>query len=238
MGARRRTSSGSAFAQALASNGDLVQNALGNLAGSDELISVRGRATSSAPSSASRSCGARPMTASAPRSRNWRSSCAHRGASSRRCSPRATIPRRRDPDAGAGAGDRALPDRETAHPQGTARGARGPGPGDQAPGHPAEIHQHRAGAGAVRRAGTADRRVAPAHAHDCGRSCREPRHERAPLSPGCCSPASRSSSSRYGSPRSGTWNARRLPGTWCCPGLSAGSTRSPPSRCARATTPT
>ena len=35
--------------QALASNGDLVQNALDNLSGSADLISVRGRASFSRP---------------------------------------------------------------------------------------------------------------------------------------------------------------------------------------------
>ena len=37
------------MAQAWASNGDLVQNALGNLSGSADLISVRGRATFTRP---------------------------------------------------------------------------------------------------------------------------------------------------------------------------------------------
>ena len=43
-GCARRTSSGSGFAMAWANNGDFVANAVDNLAGSSDLISIRGRA--------------------------------------------------------------------------------------------------------------------------------------------------------------------------------------------------
>src|SRR4029077_11076002 len=71
----------------------------------------------------------------------------------------------------AGEGDRALPDREAAHPQGAAPGARGSGRRHQPPGYDAQGHQHPHRAVPVRARGARCRAVAappPPGAHPGG----------------------------------------------------------------------
>ena len=141
---------GQRMTQAWASNGDLVQNALDNLAGSADLISVRGRATFTRPfdrvERLRRAADERfrakeqELEAAVARHRDQAHGAAVEGG------------QRLDahPDARAGARDRALPDREAAYPQGAARRACRARRGHRAARHHAEGHQHRRGAPRLR----------------------------------------------------------------------------------------
>ncbi len=81
---------GQKVAQPFANNADFVANILDNLSGSSALISVRGRASFSVPSNASRRCGARPTIGCAPKRSSCKGSCSRPRPSSPSCRASAT----------------------------------------------------------------------------------------------------------------------------------------------------
>ena len=116
------------MAQPFANNGDLVFNALDNLAGSADLISVRGRATFSRPFDRVESAAPDADDRVPRQGAGAREAAARdRGEAHRSCESQAQRQVLADPDARAGAGARRLPAREGAHPQGAARRQRRPG---------------------------------------------------------------------------------------------------------------
>ncbi len=181
---------GQRLTQAFASNGDLVQNALDNLSGSADLISVRGRASFTRPFERVETLRRRAnerfhakeqeLEQQLQATEEKLTALQAKGGGDKSKGSAALIL-----TPGRGAGDRALPAAEAAHPQGAAGGACRSRRGHQGSRHDAQDHQHHSGAGAVRRHRAA---ASPGGAAAAGRRRVRPRsagHERRAASPGC-----------------------------------------------------
>ena len=113
---------GQTIFQPFANNGELVWNALDNLAGSNDLISIRGRASYSRPFERVEALRRDADAQFRATEQQLEAELQPDRGDADQAADRAARRRRGHPLGRPGARDRALPGGEAAHPQGTARG--------------------------------------------------------------------------------------------------------------------